>query len=1209
MKWLVLGDIGRHALYHVGDEAMACAAVDALQARGATEITLVGTDAEAATELYGLPALDRIGISPAWSTEERDDVLARARSGHIDPGTPLAELDAAVAATDAVLISGGGNMNTHYAHHIDERAVLTRLARRHETPLVVAAQTIGPHLRVRDRKLVAEIIDYATAFAVRDDSSYHLALQLGADAEKLHRISDDAVLLTPASTDRETATELAETTGAGTGYVAASFTSTPGNSGLDRHEYLDLVAATLDRIATDLDTHVLLVPHLASHFGPAAKFDELSDASIAERCATGRIHALPAMTARVAVALTAGAALTVSTRYHPLVFAPAHGVPAIGISLSQYSTVRMRGALEPAGLEEFLLGPTSWETAPAAAREITQRHAEFSNQLQATAREQLSRQNAWWDRVAAAPNHPAQAPCPPQHTAQLPARGTWSAPAARALAQFDQLDATRGQIEELHTQLAEQRRRTAQHKTELTDARRQVAALTARTKALTRRAERAERRRAVRAMDTLGGIARTVLRRGGPRSTGKEATGTPGGSAGPTGATGLGGATGPTPSTSVPTSAGTPSDPSAKRPLLSVLIPVYNVADYLEECLSSVVNQTLKDLQIILIDDGSTDASAQIAARFAAQDERIQLIHQENRGLGAVRNRGVSLARGEYLTFLDSDDTLPRDGLRALVDSLEHSGADLAIGGIARIQPDGSYRTTQWVRDLHDRDRHTSVAEEPALLRDYFTWNKVYRTDFFTQHGFRFREGVLFEDQPVITEILCRAAAIDVLAQTTYHYRIRPDDSALTGNMGSTENIHTRHQALTLTKELLDKLRVQEPIRQAWLWTLAESHLPAYLKLTAQGSAEQYTAVREMVGDFLTTDLIANLPGVNAAHRVLCHLALTADRGAIQHYLAQGGTSTGNATLERRGDGTVAHLPVPADTPIPEGLARVDPAEQRLRAVLDDHTWYAGKLVLQARVGVAHTVLPQQVDVSTQLVTPAGQRIPLPTTGELQNGQLQSAGSLPRPLGVPAWYAADITADIEAIQRTDPGALADGAHVELHVTWDEHTRTGVLGRRHQAPGALELTGSVLPDSPVVAEVTWTRSEGVRVRTVPRAVTAGVQMDDGARLGLQLSSSAGDFDVVFVALKVAGLPERRTMVRRTAPGEYRARVDTSWLEVGQKAHLVAIDDAGRRRNVHVSRTGLPEVVGLLMTTTPGARLRLLRAEVAEPTLEPAPAAGR
>src|SRR5699024_8209341 len=382
--------------------------------------------------------------------------------------------------------------------------------------------------------------------------------------------------------------------------------------------------------------------------------------------------------------------------------------------------------------------------------------------LQATARAQLNQQNAWWDQVAAAPHRPTATSEPPQHTAQLPARGTWSAPAARALAQFDQLDATRRQNEELHTQLGEQRRRTAQQNRELTHARRQVTTLTSRTKALTRRAERAERRRAVRAMDTLGDLARTVLRRGGPTSS----TNLPTTAGAPAGAPAGSPAGSP---------AGAPAEPAQDRPLLSVLIPVYNVAAYLEECLTSVVNQTLKDLQIILIDDGSTDASAEIAARFAAQDERIQLIHQENRGLGAVRNRGVRLARGAYLTFLDSDDTLPRDALRALVDSLEHSGADLAIGGIARIQPDGSYRTTQWVRDLHDRDRHTSVAEEPALLRDYFTWNKVYRTDFFTQHGFRFREGVLFEDQPVITEILCRATAIDVIARTTYHYRIRAD--------------------------------------------------------------------------------------------------------------------------------------------------------------------------------------------------------------------------------------------------------------------------------------------------------------------------------------------------------------------------------------------------------------------------------------------------
>src|SRR5699024_10019091 len=142
----------------------------------------------------------------------------------------------------------------------------------------------------------------------------------------------------------------------------------------------------------------------------------------------------------------------------------------------------------------------------------------------------------------------------------------------------------------------------------------------------------------------------------------------------------------------------------------------------------------------------------------------------------------------------------------------------------------------------------------------------------------------------------------------------------------------------------------------------------------------------------------------------------------------------------------------------------------------------------------------------------------------------------PRPLGVSAWYGVELTADIEAIHRRDPEALAAGAYMELQVNWDEHTRTGVLSRRHQAPGALELAGSVLPGSAVAAEVSWSRPEGVRVRTVPRAVTAEVHRDDGARLDLHLKSALEGFDVVFVALKVAGFPERRTMVRRMAPGQ-------------------------------------------------------------------------
>ena len=93
-------------------------------------------------------------------------------------------------------------------------------------------------------------------------------------------------------------------------------------------------------------------------------------------------------------------------------------------------------------------------------------------------------------------------------------------------------------------------------------------------------------------------------------------------------------------------------------PKVSVIIPVYNVEKYLRECLDSVVNQTLKDIQIILIDDGSTDSSLGICKEYAQKDNRIKIIEQKNQGAGAARNRGMSEAKGDYLYFLDSDDFL-----------------------------------------------------------------------------------------------------------------------------------------------------------------------------------------------------------------------------------------------------------------------------------------------------------------------------------------------------------------------------------------------------------------------------------------------------------------------------------------------------------------------------------------------------------------------
>lgn len=112
---------------------------------------------------------------------------------------------------------------------------------------------------------------------------------------------------------------------------------------------------------------------------------------------------------------------------------------------------------------------------------------------------------------------------------------------------------------------------------------------------------------------------------------------------------------------------------------VSVVIPVYNVENYLEECLDSIINQTLKDIEIICINDGSTDASIDILEKYAKADSRIQIFNQNNSGLSAARNRGIELSKGEFVYFIDSDDYLDLNALKELYDLSVKYGTDFII--------------------------------------------------------------------------------------------------------------------------------------------------------------------------------------------------------------------------------------------------------------------------------------------------------------------------------------------------------------------------------------------------------------------------------------------------------------------------------------------------------------------------------------------------
>ncbi|MFJ9193677.1 bifunctional glycosyltransferase/CDP-glycerol:glycerophosphate glycerophosphotransferase [Streptomyces globisporus] len=211
-----------------------------------------------------------------------------------------------------------------------------------------------------------------------------------------------------------------------------------------------------------------------------------------------------------------------------------------------------------------------------------------------------------------------------------------------------------------------------------------------------------------------------------------------------------------------------------KPPLLSVVVPVHNVEAYLEDCLRSVAEQTLDAIEVVMVDDGSTDASGRIAAEFAARDERFRLVRQPNAGLSAARNTGVrhTTPTVPYLAFADSDDIVVHDAYERMTAALESSGSDLVTGNVWRLTGQGRQQAWQY-RWLTGPRSRTHITRDQRLLADRVAWNKVFRRSFWDAHGFAFPEGRLYEDTPVMIPAHYLAGSVDVLAEHVYYWRVR----------------------------------------------------------------------------------------------------------------------------------------------------------------------------------------------------------------------------------------------------------------------------------------------------------------------------------------------------------------------------------------------------------------------------------------------------
>lgn len=313
-------------------------------------------------------------------------------------------------------------------------------------------------------------------------------------------------------------------------------------------------------------------------------------------------------------------------------------------------------------------------------------------------------------------------------------------------------------------------------------------------------------------------------------------------------------------------------------------MPVHDTAAFLPELLDSLRAQTFTAWELLAVDDGSTDGSGELLDRAAADDPRVRVLHQPNAGQGAARNRALPLVRGEFLTFCDSDDTLPPHAYAVMVESLQRSGSDLVIGGARRTfrgVPSGVM-----CPQVHQQLRTgVDVSSFGPVLRDIIACNRMYRTEFWNRAVGTFETRRSYEDHLPMLLSTVRASRIDLLPETTYRWRIREDGTSTSQQKASLRDLTER---VSVLREAHAVLSAEQPpvVVNAWLVRALDVDLPQYLRLGVDAEDEYRQALREVttwLRGLADPGVLALVKQVNRVSGAL----VTQDRWAdLAHHLA-----------------------------------------------------------------------------------------------------------------------------------------------------------------------------------------------------------------------------------------------------------------------------------------------------------------------------------
>lgn len=277
-------------------------------------------------------------------------------------------------------------------------------------------------------------------------------------------------------------------------------------------------------------------------------------------------------------------------------------------------------------------------------------------------------------------------------------------------------------------------------------------------------------------------------------------------------------------------------------PKVTVIIPVYNIEDYIYDCLISIVKQTLKEIEIIIVNDGSTDNTFSIISTFAQYDKRIKIVNQSNQKSGAARNKAIKLAKGEYITFVDSDDTIELTTLETLYNTAKSNKNDIIMCGAYtnkyRKSKKGYYSIEKIPKKLKNKILENNVIKENILTFPPIAWGKLYKTNFLTENKILFQEGCNGEDQIFFIKTVLLANNIYILDKNYYYYRKdRPtslthskqkNDKSVILNFYEIENFL---QKQNISQELNFKILNKYFIKSAsWLGKCSKKYRTIYFK-------------------------------------------------------------------------------------------------------------------------------------------------------------------------------------------------------------------------------------------------------------------------------------------------------------------------------------------------------------------------------------------